>query len=117
MGEDHGKGFLLRNEFILAMHLIKKAKLGYPIPDKLPSNMEHFLAEYKEVMMTTSTGFDSVGLANSKLPFRKSSFENSGIDSPNLSNNSGVLNFSTTNTQPGYVSPLKNIAGRNRLAS
>lgn len=74
VGDDHGKGFLLRNEFILALHLIKKGKLGFPIPDKLPSNMEQFLQEYKEVMMTTSTGFDSVGLANSKLPGRESSF-------------------------------------------
>jgi len=46
-GEETGKGFLKRNEWIMALHLIKKVKLGYPVGATIPENLEQFLNEYE----------------------------------------------------------------------
>lgn len=67
VGDENGKGFLKRNEWILNLHIMRKVKLGFPVPLKIPDNMLNFLNEYEQKRMSYSTGFDSVTLAKSKL--------------------------------------------------
>lgn len=49
--EERGKGFLVRNEFIVTLHIIRKTKLGYPVPEIIPKNIEAFSKEYAETQM------------------------------------------------------------------
>ena len=79
--------------------------------------MELFLEEYQDLMMTTSTGFDSVGIMKSKLPARKPSQEQPIFTSNPSIGNASPLYLSTAIPQQNYNSPLKNIAVRDRLSS
>jgi Cytoskeletal-regulatory complex EF hand len=54
-----GKGFLKKNEWIIALHMIKKTQLGNPIPDFLPVELTQFLEGYEQVALGQSMGFDS----------------------------------------------------------
>lgn len=57
--KNHRKCFLKRNEFIVALHIIRKAKIGYPVPKKMPKNLLNFLDEYEEKKMCLTGFMDS----------------------------------------------------------
>jgi len=65
--DEHGKGFLKRNEWILNLHMIKKTKLGYPIPTVMPSNLVKFQKEYEDLKLGMTTGFSSTNSQKSGL--------------------------------------------------
>ena len=59
MDEESGKGFLKRHEWILCLHIIKKTKIGFPVPSKIPSNLQQFIDDYENKHINPHTTFNS----------------------------------------------------------
>jgi len=47
--------------------MIKKARVGYPVPISIPSNLVQFLDEYEEKAMSQTQGVDSIVLTRSSF--------------------------------------------------